>query len=68
MTNGTHNEAGNIEWIRKSYKVIVGMISNLKNLLSLSDYIQKPHCMVQENNQMLCYALMANIFGLLNLA
>lgn len=68
MTNDTHNEAENTEWVRKSYKVIVGMTSNLKNRLSLSDSIQKPHCVVQENSQMLCYALMANIFGLLNLA
>lgn len=49
MKKNKNNEVGNLQWIRKSYKIL-GIISHLEYLISLPDHIQKPHYTMQENN------------------
>lgn len=57
MKNNTHKEIGNLKWTKKSYKVIVGMLSKSGIPDFLTRYIQKPHCVMQKDNRVPCCAL-----------
>lgn len=65
LKNHKNKEVRNLQWIRKSYKILVDLISNLEYLISSPGHIQKPHSRMQENNQLPC-TLTEKIFPFLN--
>lgn len=65
MKNHKNKEVGNLQWIRKAYKILVDLISNLEYLISSPGHVQKPHYRMQEDNQLPC-TLTEKIFPFLN--
>ena len=66
METHKNKEVGNLQYIWKSYQVLVDLIFNLEYLIPSPDHIQKAHYRKQENNQMAC-TLTEKIFSFLNL-